>query len=723
MIRKRRDARTRRAPGRSVLLCLALGACQLAGTGPRSGDTVRLPPVVLVPGPVSGSEEAEAAGLLRSAQGSLAANRYFEALRAASELIERFPSSSVSGQALLLSARAELGSGIMQGGDAEAAAMERARVAAERYVSLLAPGDPRGAEAYLIQAEALEDDPGGRLDRLLRIGASAPTEVVSRALPMAREAADVLDADQLEGALAGASAGARLAHVPRTRLAVYRLEDGDSLRASDLARVALEEGASGPDALVAEGVLRGELPVGRGRVTSATIATVLPVGGSPSLADFARLVAEGVEVAVATAPGGIELQVLELDDEGDPQRTAELVAELEAEGVAGVIGFLEDLTLELAGLSRQRGVPLISPTARSAARAGEGVYSLGGPDPRAASEVAAYAAWRGHRRVAILHPSSPEAEEEANAFQAAAERHGIPVVARFTYEPGATSFEAQIMGARDSLRLAEIAALGLREEDTLRVEMLEPVGLFLPIPPEDVEFVAPQIRHFALDTLAIEILGTSGWTDAQVLETVDLLYTDGVVATAPEGAGPDSPGQIRFREAYEEHFQQSLVSSVPALGYDATLLLLEALRQSRGTTPDQVVAGFERIEAVEGAMGIYSVVAALQAPGVAGPSAGPRVAGDSLGGMPVAGDSLGGMPVAGDTLRDAPMAADTVIAQQPLVGDTVPADPLGAAPVAGVPTQAGPIAGVRLIRHSEVVRIENGRLEPVEYGQPPPVGG
>jgi hypothetical protein len=125
------------------------------------------------------------------------------------------------------------------------------------------------------------------------------------------------------------------------------------------------------------------------------------------------------------------------------------------------------------------------------------------------------------------------------------------------------------------------------------------------------------------------------------------------------------------------------------------------------------VAGFERIEAVEGAMGVYSVVAALQAPGVAGPSGGPRVA----------GDSLGGMPVAGDTLRDAPMAVDTVTARQPLVGDTVPADPLGAAPVAGVPTPAGPIAGVRLIRHSEVVRIENGRLEPVEYGQPPPVGG
>jgi len=702
-----RGARTRYASGRSVLLCLLIGGCQLAGTAPRPGGPAAADPVVVAPGPISDADEARAEELLRSALTSLQANRYFETLRATSELLERFPSSAASGQALLLSARAELGAGIMQGGDAGAAATERARGAAERYVSLLPAADPRAAAAHLIYAQATEGDPAQRLHRLLRIVGTAPSEIVTRALPLAREAADSLDREELEAALADASPQAGLVHVVRTRLAVYRLEDGDTLQAGDLARAAIDGGATGADSLLAEGVLRGELPEGRGRVNSATIATVLPLGGSPALADFARLVSEGVEVAVATATEDIDIDVVEVDDEGDPERSAELVAELEARGVAGVIGFLEDLALEFAGLSREQGIPLVSPTARSAARGGEGVYSLGGSDPRGAAEVAAYAAWQGHRRVAIVHPRSPEAAEEADAFEAAAQGHGIPTVARLTYEPGAMFFEPQIMGARDSLRLAEIAALGLGEEDTLRVEMLEPVALFLPIPPEDVEFLAPQIRHFGLDTLAIEVLGTSGWTDPQVLESVDALYTDGVVATAPVGSGQESPGQARFRILYEEHFQRSLVSAVPALGYDATLLLLEALRHARGTAPSQVTAGFEQLEAVEGATGIYSVVEHQPVrlldrggPFGAAPTPGGDPAGDSLAVAAVA-DTLGG-GVAADTLPGAPGGPPSALAGDPAAG--------------------GASDGFRLIRHSEVVRIEGSQLEPVEYGEPPPVG-
>jgi ABC-type branched-subunit amino acid transport system substrate-binding protein len=249
-------------------------------------------------------------------------------------------------------------------------------------------------------------------------------------------------------------------------------------------------------------------------------------------------------------------------------------------------------------------MPIVSPTARSAASAGEGVYSLEGADPLAATEIARYAVDRAYQRVAIILPSSEAAMAEADAFEAEAARFGVPVVQRFYYEPGATFFETQVVGARDALRAAEIAALGLGEEDTLRVETLEPVGLFVPIPREDVEFIAPQIAHFALDTLGIEVVGTTAWTDPGVLEIVDPLYTDGVVATATVGSGP---GRERFQAAYEEHFQRSLVSMTPALGYDAALLLLEALRVGR-VQPMQVRESFRNLRDVEGATGVFSVI-------------------------------------------------------------------------------------------------------------------
>ena len=342
--------------------------------------------------------------------------------------------------------------------------------------------------------------------------------------------------------------------------------------------------------------------------TVLEIATVLPYSGPPVLAEFARLVTEGVEVAVATALGEeYQVSLISRDDQGDPRLSAEFVTELENAGVAGVVGFLEDLALEQAGRARNASLPIVSPTARSVALAGADVYSLEGSNIPAATSMGRYAANRAFQRVAIVMPDSPHAIEEADAFQAEAASFGIPVVGRFLYQPGATFFQAEIVGARDALRAAEIRALGLNAEDTLRVEMLEPVGVFLPIPPEDIEYLAPQIAHFALDTLAIEVMGTSGWTDPQVLMSIQTRYTDGVVATAPDSSGPDSPGQRRFQAAYEAYFQRTLVSPTPAIGYDASLLLLEAL-SSRISGPIGVSTAFQELRDIEGATGIFSVI-------------------------------------------------------------------------------------------------------------------
>jgi ABC-type branched-subunit amino acid transport system substrate-binding protein len=425
---------------------------------------------------------------------------------------------------------------------------------------------------------------------------------------MARAATEALTPEELEAVLAEAPDDGVLAWVPQSIHAVNLLERGEAELAAALALTALERGATGLEREFAESVARGVLPEGRRLVRSFRIATVLPTGGPPALADFARQLAEGIELAVVTVlEEPYEVSLLRLDDQGDPLVGAQMMADLETAGVVGVIGFLEEGALQAAGQARQRGVPIVSPTARSTEGAGEGVYALDGPDPQAATSIARYAASRGFQRVAILLPGSRHAFEEAYVFQQEAERLGIPVVGHFSYESGETFFETQILGARNALRAAEIAALGLGPYDTLRVELLEPVGLFLPIPPEDVEYLAPQIAHFALDTLGIELIGTSGWTDPRVLDLVQPRYTNGVVATAPVASTEGSPALQRFREAYEQHFQRSLVSTIPAVGYDAALLLLEALRPGR-VAPPELRGSFSSLEGVEGATGTFAVV-------------------------------------------------------------------------------------------------------------------
>jgi hypothetical protein len=589
-------ARARLALGRFLFVALLLGGCRTVG-GPGSGepDSV-LPPVVVAPGAVTPAAEADAEELWASAQASAEARRFFEVLRTTEEILARFPASSVSGRALRMTALAEL----------EVDSLAKADVAAQRYLDLIGPDDPRAAEMLLVQARAAEGDPVRRIDRLLRIPETASSPEVEQGAALARAAADSLAVDELHAVVEAVPTVGPVTRVVDARLAVSLLEMSRPEEAEQYARRSIAAGAYGEDLEWARGVLDGELPEGRGRVTSFQIAAVLPTSGPPALAEYAREIMQGIEVAVATVLGPeYTVSMLTADDEGDPELSAQLVRELEAQGVVGIIGFLQDETLLTAADARNVALPLVSPTARTASASGEAVYSLEGADVEAAASVARYAASRAYQRVAMLYPNSPDAEAEADAFQQVAEGLGMPVVGRFTYQPGATFFEDQIMGVRNALRADELARLGLTENDTLHTEVLEPVALFMPIPPEDVEFLAPQVVHFGLDTLAIEILGTSGWTDPQSLSVVDTRLTDGVVATAPVEVEPME--RTPFRLAFEEHFQRTLVGSTPAAGYDAALLLLEALRPGR-VLPEQVRASFESLSDVPGATGLYSVV-------------------------------------------------------------------------------------------------------------------
>jgi len=589
-------ARTHHASGRLLcLLVLATGCQTVGGPGPRGVDSPGST-VVVQPGPISAQEQNEAARLWESARRSADARRFFEVLRTTDEILTRFPASDVSGEALRLTAHAEL----------EVDSLARAAATAERYLSLLGSRDLRAPEMRIVQARAAEDDEARRLDRLLRMTDAASPAQRDTAAALAREAADALSAQELRAVVDSVDTRGPVAPVAEARLAVALLEADSVQLSGTYARRAIESGASGEDLEWARGVLAGELPEGRARTRTFQIAAVMPTTGPPALAEYAAQVMEGVEIALMTVLGPeFTVGVVTADDEGDPELSAQRVRELEDRGVVGVIGFLEDQSLLYAAEARSNQMPLVSPTARSAPLAGDAVYSLEGADVPAARSIARYAASRAYQRVALLYPETPVADVEAEAFATMAESLGMTVAGRFTYAPGETFFEPQIMGARDALRSDELQNLALTEADTLQVEVLEPVALFMPVPPEDVELLAPQVIHFGLDTLGIEILGTSGWTEPGTLNAVDPRLMDGVVATAPVQAG--SEGEEAFRMAYESHFQRSLVGTGPAVGYDAALLLLEALRPGR-VLPEQVHSSFNGLTEIPGATGVFSVI-------------------------------------------------------------------------------------------------------------------
>ncbi len=315
------------------------------------------------------------------------------------------------------------------------------------------------------------------------------------------------------------------------------------------------------------------------------VGAILPMSGSPSNREYARLFLEGVEVAVARARReGFGVEFVVEDNQGTPSGTVRGLSALLARGAEAVLGPLADGNLDAVARAAPERMAVLSPTAARLPEGRPGVYSLGMGDPGAGSELARALAAAGHTNAVAIHPLNPAQTLEADAFAEAFLAAGGIVRRRIAYAPGTTTFGEQ-----------------LAEAHALRPEVLAVIA-----PPEDIEMLAPQIAFYGLDTLGLQVAGTSGWTTASVLESVAPRHTDGVisVSTLPPVDGPN-PG-TDFVAAYEERYRRTLRSSVPAAGFDLFRLAVDAWQRSSPASGG-IAAAIASTERFAGATGAWSL--------------------------------------------------------------------------------------------------------------------
>ena len=194
------------------------------------------------------------------------------------------------------------------------------------------------------------------------------------------------------------------------RYAVDRYVRSDEDEARRLASRAIRLGAVGQARERAEAVLSGDL----GDISVApVIGAILPTSGSPRLREFAERIQQGVRVALRLHGGAIdnraEVELTVLDDRGDPELGAALLRDLEASGALGVIGPLQEASVELFARRRIAPLVLISPTAPAVPADASGVYSLAAAEPGAARALAVYAMDNGLTTAALLYPRNRDA--------------------------------------------------------------------------------------------------------------------------------------------------------------------------------------------------------------------------------------------------------------------------------------------------------------------------
>lgn len=518
----------------------------------------------------------EAAELLERADQALEAEDYSEALRLSDEIENRLGRVPGTARALWIRSRAHAGR----------EAWSDADEAVSRFLTRLDEDDPEVAEATLFRARLrVEAALPGDVEALFDIPEDAPGGVLDEGEELARQVARTLDLSGLRDLIREAPRHPRILPVFQVELAVRRALLGDRDAALDLVdeALALAPGASTRER--ARRVRDDELEELEREVL--VLGGILSEEGPPSLRELSARIREGIEVAlVEMEQEGLPIRLQALDDEGSTDGAARALRRLEEDAVVGIVGPLVDETFASAARARQGPLPMISPTVRLLPQDVPNVLSLTGVDPAAPRALARLALDAGVREVVILHPRTTDMTEQAQTFVDAFQGGGGVVRQRLTYAPGNTNFEEPF-------------------EEVVR---LEPDGLVLLLPPEDVEQVAPQVAFYEVNEMEITILGSEAWSSEDVLQRVNPRHTEGVLTvtsrTDPDGFGPRWD---RFVEGYESHFQRTLRSPLPALGYDAALLLLHAAREADGSA-EGTARALENVRGFEGATGVLDVV-------------------------------------------------------------------------------------------------------------------
>jgi ABC-type branched-subunit amino acid transport system substrate-binding protein len=301
-------------------------------------------------------------------------------------------------------------------------------------------------------------------------------------------------------------------------------------------------------------------PAEPGREAPLRIGVVVSSTGSAMLQRSAELVLEGARVGAenqSTARRAVELVIR--DDGGTAAGAAQAVRELEQAGVRVVVGPLVEDALAAAAAARgSENTVIISPTAVAEPAGARNVYALNVVDTRGAEALGEYA--RRYERVGVLHARTPEGTRQARAFAEAYARGGR-TAREAAFDPGATNLSAPLSRLREG-----------------RVQ-----AIFFPGSERELQVVLPQVDYFGL--AGVQMLGTETWLSDAARGLPQRVLQGAIVATSLWRDSPDVAWRD-FVTLFEQAHRRSLDNPVPALGFDATLLAVQAARSGNSAVRD-----------------------------------------------------------------------------------------------------------------------------------------
>jgi branched-chain amino acid transport system substrate-binding protein len=285
-----------------------------------------------------------------------------------------------------------------------------------------------------------------------------------------------------------------------------------------------------------------------------------------SEATFGQSTSNGIKLAISeiNAAGGIhnrQVRLVEYDTKGDAREAGAVVTRLvTSDKVVAVLGEVaSSLSLAGAPICQANGVPMISPSSTNArvTQVGDFIFRVCFIDGFQGYVCAKFAYEnKNARRVAILQDQAAAYSVGlADEFKKSFEAVGGSITTRQSYNAGDQDFTARLTAIRAT----------------------NPDLIFIPGYYTDVANIAIQARKLGINA---PLLGGDGWDSAKLGEIAGKAIDGGFYSNH---AAPDDPALADFVKKYEDEYGAK-PDALGALGYDATMLLFDALRRSNNAS-------------------------------------------------------------------------------------------------------------------------------------------
>ena len=321
---------------------------------------------------------------------------------------------------------------------------------------------------------------------------------------------------------------------------------------------------------------------------------------SGDVASYGQSFVKGAELAAEkiNAEGGLlggrKIEFVKVDNKSDAAESTNAALKLMTQdNVVAIIGSATSgNTLAMVELANENQIPVIAPTATSptvtvdpkTGQTHEFIFRVCFIDPFQGEAAAKFALQElGAKRAAVFSDSSSDyAKGLADAFKQAFTAGGGQIVAEESYVQNDTDFKSQLT----------------------RIKAANPDFLFIPGYYEEVGLIIKQAREDV--GLDIPMMGGDGWDSPTMLELAGAGNLNNTFFTNHYSSQDPDPQIQEFVKAFQQKYNE-VPDGFAALGYDAMMLLADAIKRAGSADPVKIKDALEQTKDLRLVTGTISI--------------------------------------------------------------------------------------------------------------------